>query len=711
MYKKLVSVLLAFAMLFSCVVIVSADVPEITIPRFSHSPGFYSEEFFLAITADAGMVIRYTLDGSIPTEESSVFTEPVRIHSPAPTRANSPMSVQAIGRAYEGGWHNDYVPRLYYNGIVVRARAFDNNGNASETATASFFVERDGRGTFNTRVLSITMEPEHLIHPTQGMYRNWYRADWHNQPDVHSYDGPRHIANVEMFCENGEIMFSQNANVWVFGNWSRRHPKRSIRINFNQGDGDIRDMPELFPQTRRHFYAPNEYVDRFRHLNARVTDRNRTGMRDSVVARLAEPLRPTVQNTMYGAVFINGEFWGMYCLRAHRHEHLLSQMFDIPAANIDLRDSITPLIELVNARDMSSPTAFEELNRYICMDDLIDYLIIGYHFDNWDWITNNFEFWRSTEVMPGVHGADGRWRFIVQDFDEAINHQSNDMMSFFTNVRGVDAPVQTQPWNFGSAQMRSQRGVDFFAGLFENEEFRNTFAARYSTYTGTVFHPSRANAMLDEMLEERVDTIGADLYRWRYHYATSPTNGVNSWINGWGGIATIRSILAHRADYSIEHIRSYYNRTVSGLNLASDLTNISFRTDSDMGFFDIAGAQIRADLFSRGNLHAYDFSLGNFNADYIRGLPVSITARAFDGHEFSHFTVAGGVSGRFTESSITITPSGSEPVTVTAVFEPVAGAAQEAETAEATPEDSPAVSESTRILVQIGSYTLKNLTT
>ncbi|MCL1842881.1 MAG: copper amine oxidase N-terminal domain-containing protein, partial [Defluviitaleaceae bacterium] len=31
--------------------------------------------------------------------------------------------------------------------------------------------------------------------------------------------------------------------------------------------------------------------------------------------------------------------------------------------------------------------------------------------------------------------------------------------------------------------------------------------------------------------------------------------------------------------------------------------------------------------------------------------------------------------------------------------------------AEATPEDSPAVSESTRILVQIGSYTLKNLTT
>ena len=651
-------------------------------PVFSHAAGFFPSEFDLTITAEPGAIIRYTVDGSIPTIISPVYEGPVRIHSPAPILENSPLSARGIGRSYEHSrWHEYYIPNLYYNGKVIRARAFNENGRGSATVTRSFFVENNGRGMSGIRVVSITMEPDHFLHTTQGMYYNWDRDNWPYQPDVDSEDGPRHISYVEIFYPDGILLLSQNANVWVFGNWSRRHPKKSFRINFSQGDGDIVGVPSLIPDTRRHFYAPLENIDTFRHLNARVTDRNRTGMRDSLVHLMSEPLRPTNQNTVYGAVFINGEFWGMYCLRAHRHERLIAQLYGVNPDSVQLEDETEDFIYQVyfHGRDMSSPTVFEELNNYIDMDNFIDYFIIGYHFDNWDWISNNFEFWRTTEYYPGKHGGDMRWRFIVQDFDEGINAPNNNMMDFFTTPYGQRIRVPTQPWPFGSYQLRPAWVTDMIRGLFEIEQFRNTFAARYSTYTGTVFHPSRASAVLDRVVAERQPHIGADLYRWSFHYATSPSNGVQNWLGigqqwNFGSVARLRNILSNRANYSINHILSYFNGYGrSTVNLGLDdtgLTNVSFVTDSSSGWFDIAGAQIRADLFDRGNIDDYGFSIGSFNANYIRGLPIPVMATPLPGESFSHFVVTGGIEKTYYVNPMVIVPPANcgIPITVTAVF-------------------------------------------
>ena len=655
---------------------VPRDPPE--PPLFSHEAGFFPSEFELVITSEPGTIIRYTTDGSIPSIDSPVFTGYLLVHSPEPTLENSPLSARAVGRAYEhGSWHSDYVPNLYYNGMVVRARAFNENGRGSATVTRSFFVENGGRGNFSTRVVSITMEPGHFFHVTQGMYYNWDRESWPGQPDVDSDDGPRHISYVEIFYQDGSRLLSQYANVWVFGNWSRRHPKRSLRINFSQGDGDIVGVPSFMPDTRRHFYAPLEYIDTFRHLNARVTDRNRTGMRDSLVHLMAEPLRPTIQNTIYGAVFINGEFWGMYCLRTHRHERLLAQLYGVSPSSVQLEDWTEGFLyrEYFQGRDMSSPTAFEELDRHIDMDNLIDYLIIGYHFDNWDWFSNNFEFWRTTEYYAGVHGGDMRWRFVVQDFDEGMNAPNNNMMDFFSTPRGQGINVQTWPWGFGTHQLRYPWVAGMFRGFFENEHLRNTFAARYSTYTGTVFHPSRANAVLDRMVAEREPHVGADLYRWSFHNAINPNVGVGGWIHGSGGVNTLRTILTRRANYSIYHILDYLNGAGrSTINLHLDdtgLTNVSFITDCGRGWFDIAGAQIRADLFERGNIEDYGFSIGDFNANYIRGLPFPVTAVPLTGNRFSHFVVTGGLQKTSYENPMLIKPPANcgLPIIVTAVWE------------------------------------------
>ncbi|MDR0273601.1 MAG: copper amine oxidase N-terminal domain-containing protein, partial [Clostridiales bacterium] len=133
------------------------------------------------------------------------------------------------------------------------------------------------------------------------------------------------------------------------------------------------------------------------------------------------------------------------------------------------------------------------------------------------------------------------------------------------------------------------------------------------------------------------------------------------------------TILNSRTDVTLTHILNHYNRTDRGLGLGLDesgFANIRWTINESHGFFDIAGAQIRADLFDRGNLSAYSFGVGDFNADYIRGLPIEFTAHGYQGYVFSHFEISGGINETVHANPAVITPTANdEQITVNAVFE------------------------------------------
>ncbi|MCL2016614.1 MAG: CotH kinase family protein [Defluviitaleaceae bacterium] len=694
-------------------------------PTFSHPSGFFTQEFDLTLAAEPGAIIRYTLDGSEPTADSPIFNGAIRVHSPAPTEENSPLSMgivcgnnlfNASGCHYYRSWwwHDSFprTPRLYYNGLVVRARAFNANGDGSATATQSFFVENNGRGNFNTRIISISMEPEYFADPVVGMYHNWSDRDL------------RPMVYAEIFYPDGTLMFSQFAEGRVSGNWSRRHPKKSLRLNFNRGDGVVYDMAALIPDSRQSFYSPLGEVADFKHLSMRISDWDRTTMRDTLTMMISEPLRPDIQNASYGAVFVNGEFWGMYCLREHRSDVQLAARYpgvnpnsivvlEVAPGGTTNNQLLTPddplypwagsdgrlpsghpllhvdydegrsaferdayaswmeVIDTINGTDMSLAANFAHLQTLICIDNFIDYFLVYYHFDNWDWPGNNFIMWRTETYYEGIPGADGRWRFFLHDFDEGMNEPHFDRMRHFT-TRGTGW-VAEPSW----AGMQSQWAVDIWYNLFQNAEFRALVAARYSTYLGTVFNPIRTNAVIDRLAAYRQPTIASDFYRWRLD--SRHGEGTERWLNSaepWygEGIMRVRSFLERRADYSLDHLRNYFNRT-DRANLAlgldtSGFTEVRWQTDSTQGWFDISGAQIRADLFDRGNIADYGFEIGDFRGNYIRGLPITITAMPLTGYIFSHFEITGGISGTFNENNLTITPppNTDESITVLAIF-------------------------------------------
>ena len=690
------------------------------------------------------------------------------------------------------GGHGYFVPNAIYNASVIRARAFDLNGEGGRTATSTFVVNRANMSWDGVRIVSVVTDPDAFTHPIQGLYRNWDRGmqgfaaranptlntgptpryapwinnnfynwesqiragmwdglDWYGNPapvipnnarmthwgrlaatvttmsevartgeptwtivsgdqatqlpgnnngqgwglfvgrhtgnratcgfphtlnedgswrnsctqhipwPLGEQDGARQVSNVEVFGEDNSTVVNQLARVWVFGNWTRFFPIRSIRINFNQGDGDLVGVPNLIPNTRRHFYAANEALENFRHINLRTSDIEGTDTRDAIVQRVSHPLRPTVQNATFSALFINGEFWGMYSTHTHRHEHLLGEVFGVPRGDIEMiadgewvrfagQHIFYPVpyrgirtdnansntggfrrtalgrgdsagAELVTREGFTGSSAervaqaqahpnnhgteanhsgyarrvptdvfpadtpraghpipaawqgathltqywFDYINTIICMDDLIDMFIIGMHFENWDWISNNFETWRTTRVTPGVHGADGRLRFIVQDFDNAVFHGANDMLTFFTSMhsplcrgtgcdcRGAGATNpcvigrdRTNPEMAGSIGTHPVDGLPFeifelprtedasriFRILLQNPTFRNRFAARYSTYTGTAFHPSRVMHEYD-FIADRAHIGGGAMGRHHVRWGMFG-GGVGSMANG-----------------------------------------------------------------------------------------------------------------------------------------------------------------------------------
>jgi hypothetical protein len=76
-----------------------------------------------------------------------------------------------------------------------------------------------------------------------------------------------------------------------------------------------------------------------------------------------------------------------------------------------------------------------------------------------------------------------------------------------------------QPFNIFDLG-RSENAARLFRVLLQNPTFRNTFAARYSTYTGTAFHPARVESIIDEYAHfaslggSSAPAIGRHFMRW-----------------------------------------------------------------------------------------------------------------------------------------------------------------------------------------------------
>ncbi len=157
-------------------------------PLFSRTSGIYASGLSVTLQNPNVMPsrIRYTLDGSIPTESSTLYQ-------------GTPIQVNTSK--------------------VLTARAFADTLLPSPTKAASYLVGIN----HTTPVLSVITAEENLYGPN-GIFENWSR-DWERP------------AFAEFFRKDKSLVFSQTAGMQVDGGagGSRSNPQHSFRLELDNG--------------------------------------------------------------------------------------------------------------------------------------------------------------------------------------------------------------------------------------------------------------------------------------------------------------------------------------------------------------------------------------------------------------------------------------------------------------------------------------------
>ena len=109
-------------------------------PVISPAGGRYSSSQTVTITADAGLTIHYTTDGSVPTRDSAVYTGPITV--------GSDMVIQAM--AVGDGLASDVVTARYTFGSS--GSSSDSGSSSSSSSSTTTTTERNPDGSTTTTV-------------------------------------------------------------------------------------------------------------------------------------------------------------------------------------------------------------------------------------------------------------------------------------------------------------------------------------------------------------------------------------------------------------------------------------------------------------------------------------------------------------------------------------------------------------------------------
>lgn len=317
-------------------------VPQLTsAPFFSHTTGFYSNDFFLNLShSDPNAAIYYTLDGSWPDEnnlngstyvyknqyvelpgepqgvlqQDTIFTKLFQNAIPIADRTNAPNDLSMKSST----WHHspDYLPSYQLQkATVVRAKAVV-GGLSSETVTHTYFVSAQNYFNHDLPILSVSIDKPDLFDYYNGIYNAGQDFDiWRSNFPNSTVNGHRPAnyrrrglpyerkAHIK-YIDNQQTILSQNVGVRIHGGISRARRNKTLRIYARS----IYDMNNTLDYN---FFGSNN-DNSFKRLITRNSgnDSYSTYFRDALMQETVKHMQFDVQDYQPIVTYLNGEYWG-----------------------------------------------------------------------------------------------------------------------------------------------------------------------------------------------------------------------------------------------------------------------------------------------------------------------------------------------------------------------------------------------------------------
>ena len=407
-------------------------------PVSETAPGVYTADVGFTVPLSAEGTIYYTLDGSDPDQRSLVYSGPIQIDETT----------------------------------VLRAAAQEDGKMLSSIYTATFIIQEP----HSIPVVSLVTDPDNLWGPN-GIYKSGdIEIKEEKRPANLSYTGAD--GSFSLDCE---INLHGATTVTAF-------QKKSFTVSFQ----DSYDGPLYYD-----VFEDGE-VTAFSSLIVRTAHESTfsTHLRDAMMGQIASEYCDTLisQKHKYVALYINGEYWGLYALRElHSNEHYASYM-DVPADTVtrvryctDEANSLSELYKSLTANSLSIQSNYERAKSIMDMTSFADWIIFESYVGNLD-VYGNMRYYYST--------ADGLWRCGLADVDLGMFGHSafDEIANTFHHGKLVTA-------------------------LLQNEEFQDLIARRLAELLEDPLSDESMRARIDQMCDTIRDEIALEGARWGYDTA------------------------------------------------------------------------------------------------------------------------------------------------------------------------------------------------
>lgn len=451
-------------------------------PDFSQPAGFYQDSVVVEITCeDSTAIIRYTTNGNMPTQNSTIYTGPITLHETKVLKAIAFSNDQTLYPSFlEFSTYfineNFTLPVVSAAGTQLPQLA---NGNQNLRPKGSF----EFFGLDKTRRAKVTGE---LNSHGQDSWVNAQRSiDW--------------VSRDEMGEDNAieELLFP--------GLSSRAEFQRVIM----RASGD-----DNYP-------GGSNYTENGEPVSAHV--------RDAYIHNLALQggMHLDVRMSSKCIVFFNGQYWGVYDLRSLPDEHDHTE-YEYDQGKYDLEYLLTwgntwaqydadgmafqnweNLYNFVETNDMADSANYAYVESQLDVTSLCDYFIANSFTVASDWLNWNTGWWRG--LNP--NGDHQKWGYILWDLDATFAYYIN-----YTGIADTSAtalpcnPEIIDLTNWGDPQ--PQRHINLINKLQESPKFRQFYITRQADLSKTVFSCENMLSYLDTIIATIAPEMPAHIARW-----------------------------------------------------------------------------------------------------------------------------------------------------------------------------------------------------
>ena len=458
-------------------------------PIISKPAGIYATGFKVAIeSTQPGAEIRYTLDGSIPTLASALYTDSIQIAS------TKVLSARCFDPA------NTILPSLVEKNTFLI--------NEALIGLPVISISTDSLNLYDTQTGIYVLGP-----PDYNTNYPYFGANFWEDWERYAY--------IEYLALDSTQKFEGCIGLKIHGGWSRARPQKSFRIKCRDDYGMSRVNYPLIPD--------KPHINSYKDFNLRNggNDYDGTRMRDAFMQRLTKETHCDYMGYTPVIVFLNGGYFGQYELREVLNNDWVENNFDYDTDGVDVLTE--NYLEGLTANDGTLDAFFEMYNTLMAADPLstgfynladslidlqnfADYIIAETYYGNGDWSNtqaNNIKYW---------HAPGKKWRMMLMDLDFGYGLYGATANDNFLNHTTNNANVYLD---------------NICTKLYANQTFKNYFIDRYADLINTTWQQPNVVSMGNAMINEVAPWIPRHHTRW--------SGNMNNFLNTMNNMLTWNS--------------------------------------------------------------------------------------------------------------------------------------------------------------------------